>query len=794
MGILDSSDADTLNEPMTRGDAVVLFSKAFQNGSSLPDERVLDSYPDSVFLSGEMRRAAANLISAGVIQGINGSLKLDQPLTRAEYVTILYRICDHYLDADSFTGQQSGGAILSGDVSLSGIRTSDLWFDQSASNVHLTDMTAEDVVVRSDKLDSFTIEGTGSIQTLVLAAHSGDTAISIPDSAPVDTLIIGAGSGDVTVSGAVANVEITGNDRRVSLDVNHLNNLILSGDGNTVSFNPSEASADDVRMIGARNTLTLNGSAERLAIQGRDAVVNGSGRAEAVSLQTKYYKLDLSHGTLAPWTNYDISNVGLSLSMPSSLEAGKTLRVSAQISCPPEDTGKLCTGTWYFNGELVSQEPVLLGKTSPVTEIPVSYRHDMDQEASVQFILSYENGDGEVFSQKSTGSVFLENFEDLGLADAVVHVSVPDTLSAGETLSATASVETPETGKACTGYWYVDGKEIAHGPLTLGAGPAHMNYRYDYYDGMPDTSEITCKLTYTTQDGREQEVSGSATVGLENYSDNGIAHSSVTLDAPTLLPVSQTLKATAHIEYITPDKSCTGIWYIDGNEVSRQSIVLGKDTPTLEYRYGKREDGNLSSMIKFVLTCTTEDGREQEIAVASGLTLQPGPSFDEALKTVTSGYAGNYTLNWALDHDYTPELKTAWVNAKGYSSKTQYLIWVNLTYQRVNIFQGSQGNWTLIRQALCGSGKSSTPTIRGVFATTYKQSSWNYGSYYCGPVVRFYGGYAFHSRLEYWPMGSGRYYDGRIGFPISHGCLRMYDDDIWWIYNNIPSGTTIVVY
>ena len=93
-----------------------------------------------------------------------------------------------------------------------------------------------------------------------------------------------------------------------------------------------------------------------------------------------------------------------------------------------------------------------------------------------------------------------------------------------------------------------------------------------------------------------------------------------------------------------------------------------------------------------------------------------------------------------------------------------------------------------------GSGKPSTPTIRGVFAVTYKQSSWNYGSYYCGPVVRFHGGYAFHSRLEYWPMGSGRFYDGRIGFPISHGCLRMYDDDIWFIYNNIPGGTTVVVH
>ena len=83
-----------------------------------------------------------------------------------------------------------------------------------------------------------------------------------------------------------------------------------------------------------------------------------------------------------------------------------------------------------------------------------------------------------------------------------------------------------------------------------------------------------------------------------------------------------------------------------------------------------------------------------------------------------------------------------------------------------------------------------------VFTTSYKQSAWDYGSYYCGPIVRFYGssGYAFHSRLQYWPMNSDRYYDARIGFPISHGCLRMYNEDIWWMYNNIPNGTTVVVY
>ena len=36
--------------------------------------------------------------------------------------------------------------------------------------------------------------------------------------------------------------------------------------------------------------------------------------------------------------------------------------------------------------------------------------------------------------------------------------------------------------------------------------------------------------------------------------------------------------------------------------------------------------------------------------------------------------------------------------------------------------------------------------------------------------------------------------DASIGYPISHGCVRMYDEDVAYIYNNIPVGTTVVVF
>ena len=31
--------------------------------------------------------------------------------------------------------------------------------------------------------------------------------------------------------------------------------------------------------------------------------------------------------------------------------------------------------------------------------------------------------------------------------------------------------------------------------------------------------------------------------------------------------------------------------------------------------------------------------------------------------------------------------------------------------------------------------------------------------------------------------------DGRVGIPLSHGCVRLQIDNAKWIYDNIPRGT-----
>ncbi len=174
------------------------------------------------------------------------------------------------------------------------------------------------------------------------------------------------------------------------------------------------------------------------------------------------------------------------------------------------------------------------------------------------------------------------------------------------------------------------------------------------------------------------------------------------------------------------------------------------------------------------------------------ITYADGTAPTKIFDTIQSSYKGNYKSSY--NPDYLDVTKQNFVNSRGYSSNTQYLVWANLATQKVNVFQGSKGNWKLIKVFRCASGAPSTPTPQGVTHVTYKQTAWKTDKYVCKPIVRFYPntGYAFHSIL--YKADESGILDGSIGFPVSHGCLRMKPASIQWIYDNIPSKTTVVIY
>jgi lipoprotein-anchoring transpeptidase ErfK/SrfK len=271
------------------------------------------------------------------------------------------------------------------------------------------------------------------------------------------------------------------------------------------------------------------------------------------------------------------------------------------------------------------------------------------------------------------------------------------------------------------------------------------------------------------------------------------------LAAPGTLPIGDTLKAT--LTLAAPLKrDCRVVWSLNGTPAGEETIAAGdvKAVFTRAFEYSKETPE--TAAVTCELFYVTADGVAQtrSLAVSAAIENYSDEYYDRraaerVLALVTTKYVGDYTTQYAIDNDYQDFEKEIWINAQGYGSDTKYLMWVNIATQHVNIFEGVAGEWKLVRSGLVATG-SSSPTPTGVWKTTYKQENgWTTGTYTVRPVVRFKGGgYAFHSRL-YRP-GTWTLSDPSIGFPVSHGCVRMLQDDIQWVFDTIPEGTTVVVF
>lgn len=131
--------------------------------------------------------------------------------------------------------------------------------------------------------------------------------------------------------------------------------------------------------------------------------------------------------------------------------------------------------------------------------------------------------------------------------------------------------------------------------------------------------------------------------------------------------------------------------------------------------------------------------------------------------------------------------------AQGYTSATGYLVLTDLDAQRVAVFQGEEGAWSMVQAYPCSSGAPGMETPKGEYRVQGR-GKWFYnrrlqsgGEWYVG----FYGNYLFHSL----PMDSShRVQDYRLGVPLSHGCVRLRIEDAKWLYENLPGGSKVVIY
>ena len=144
----------------------------------------------------------------------------------------------------------------------------------------------------------------------------------------------------------------------------------------------------------------------------------------------------------------------------------------------------------------------------------------------------------------------------------------------------------------------------------------------------------------------------------------------------------------------------------------------------------------------------------------------------------------------AGDTTSTSPLDT-FVNSQSLSSKTDYYIWVDSSNFKVNIFSGFTGAWHLVKSVTCSMGAAFTPTCKGHFEIGGRGPMFSAGGgIICKYFTQFNGNFLFHTILL---DSAGVPVDSRLGYGISHGCIRLAIEDAKFIYENIPTGTAVWV-
>ena len=138
------------------------------------------------------------------------------------------------------------------------------------------------------------------------------------------------------------------------------------------------------------------------------------------------------------------------------------------------------------------------------------------------------------------------------------------------------------------------------------------------------------------------------------------------------------------------------------------------------------------------------------------------------------------------------------------ADKMPYRIYVDLTNQIVTVYDsGNVSESGIVRQMICTTGKSGTPTPTGTFYLPSKsraseRSEWYYFSKYkCYAkwAARIRGGILFHSVL-YSEKNTDTLRENSLyalGQKASHGCVRLSVKSARWIFEHGKPGSTVIV-
>ncbi len=125
---------------------------------------------------------------------------------------------------------------------------------------------------------------------------------------------------------------------------------------------------------------------------------------------------------------------------------------------------------------------------------------------------------------------------------------------------------------------------------------------------------------------------------------------------------------------------------------------------------------------------------------------------------------------------YSKNQAEAYVNGGGYSSETNWLLWISQYSSSLHFFQGSQGHWKEKRVAPCVIG----------FQGHTKPGIFHICKYMDGEVYFYWNGNMEWGQAFHWRT------DSNVTGAHSSGCIRLGNDDLNFLRANCTMGTTVI--
>lgn len=289
------------NDPILREEAVSMMARAFD----VPAAKEPVGTPDGAGVSDW----AAGQVSAFVRKGYLSAsepFRPQEPITRAEVVSILNRMLSGYYPmAGSFTEAAGGTVVVNTqdvvlrDMSIGG----DLILAEGVQDgdIRLDNVTVEGrVLIRGGGAHSIHVTGTSKLGTVVMERDGAAVRLAVEDSAKVKNVMVGEKASEAIVTGQVSAVTVAGSGTLKAQDAKIETISVTAPDASVELTGKSSVRAVEVAK-GAKNvdiSVEKQASVRTVQVKADGAEISGAGKVSEVKADADHIAVDTKDTTV----------------------------------------------------------------------------------------------------------------------------------------------------------------------------------------------------------------------------------------------------------------------------------------------------------------------------------------------------------------------------------------------------------------------------------------------------------------------------------------------------------------